>query len=107
MAALSVFFPTPGEDETMRRDDLTIDARDDMALTVGAHHRRPVAAAGPDISYTLTGANTMGSYRIRTWTTYGGVRPTIVVGGHAITVTDAAAYEVYNTGSGVGVRQIG
>jgi hypothetical protein len=66
-----------------------------------------VERAGVSSSYTLTGANTAGSYGIRTWTTYGGVRPTIVVAGHAIAATDGAAYEVYNTGSGVGIRQIG
>jgi len=66
-----------------------------------------VERAGGSASYTLTAANTAGSYRIRSWTTYGGVRPTITVAGQAIAASDAAAYEIYNTGSGVGIRQIG
>ena len=58
-------------------------------------------------AYRLSAANTLGSYQVRGWTTAGGVRPTITAGGHLIAVTDGAAYEVYSTGSGVAVRQIG
>jgi hypothetical protein len=58
-------------------------------------------------SYRLAKANTAASYQIRAWTTYGGAKPTIVVAGHAIAVDDVGAYEVYNSGSEVGVRKLG
>lgn len=55
-------------------------------------------------SYTLSRANTAASFRIRGWTA--AVRPTITVAGHTITVDDAAAYEVYNSGGGVAIRKL-
>jgi hypothetical protein len=58
-------------------------------------------------SYTLGKANQANSYQIRTWTTYGGVKPTIRVAGQTIAVEHGAAYEVYHTGSGVSIRKIG
>ena len=58
-------------------------------------------------SYALGKANQANSYQLRTWTTYGGVKPTITVAGKTVAVDHAGAYEVYNSGGGVAIRKIG
>ena len=58
-------------------------------------------------SYWLSRQNTAASYQHRTWVTYGGVRPTITVGGQTIAVEHVGAYEIYNGGGGVAIRRIG
>ena len=57
-------------------------------------------------SYTLGKANTLSSYQHRTWTTYGGAKPTVTVAGKSIAVDHVGAYEIYNSGTGVAVRRL-
>lgn len=67
-----------------------------------------VERAGTGVSaYALSKAGTAPSYQVRWWSTYGGVTPAITVAGHSITVTDGAAYEIYNSGTGIAIRRIG
>jgi hypothetical protein len=58
-------------------------------------------------TYSLSKANTLASYQTRYWTTYGGVRLSIVVAGQSIPVTDTGEYEIYNGPTGVAIRKIG
>lgn len=58
-------------------------------------------------SYVAGSANTAWSYRVRGWSTWGGMRPSITVAGKTIAVDDASAYEVYNSGAGIAIRKIG
>ena len=67
---------------------------------------RVVERAGPwSSSYSLSKANTMWSYQIRGWTTYGGITPTINVGGKSISVENGSAYEIVNNGTGLAIRR--
>jgi hypothetical protein len=58
-------------------------------------------------AYTLSRADTAASYQARAWTTYGGARPTLTVGGKSVPVEDGAGYEVYRAvGGAVAVRKL-
>ena len=72
----------------------------------------PVTAvdrAGTGVAaYSLTRGDSAWSYQHRTWSTTGGVRPTITVAGKTIAVQDGAAYEVYvRAGGSVAIRKAG
>ena len=57
-------------------------------------------------SYSLSKANTMWSYQIREWTTYGGITPTISVGGKSIAVEHGSAFEIVSNGTGLSIRRL-
>jgi hypothetical protein len=66
---------------------------------------RVVERAGPAAAaYSLSAADTLASYQVRGWVTVGGARPVIRVGTSSITVTDGAAYEIYDGPTGPAVR---
>jgi hypothetical protein len=77
-----------------------------MVNNTGASLRAVERAGSSAAAYRLSPANSLGSYQVRRWSTYGGARPTIVVGSSSIAVRDGAAYEIYDGWDGPMVREL-